>query len=38
MDSFLSNYRNDGRKRISFKIAYLILEDIVSEITGGFND
>lgn len=32
MDSFLSNYRNDGRKRIGFNLAYKILEDIIVEV------
>lgn len=32
MDSFLSNYRNDGRKRISFQFAYKLFEDILTQI------
>jgi hypothetical protein len=31
-DSFLSNYRNNGRKRISFGFAYALIEDIISDL------
>ena len=37
MDSFLSNYRNNGRKRISFTLAYEIFEDCLVKVKQGKN-
>lgn len=31
-DSFLSNYRNAGRKRISFNFAYMLMEHLIAKI------